>query len=477
MDKILILKKIYSVFFAFLFGSTMYSQIPCENGFAGSYPCNDYDLMAHIDLDELTASAGNDSWGWTDPEDGKEYALMGLTNGTAFIDISNPTEPVYLGKLPTHTQSSSWRDIKVYNNFAFVVSEASGHGMQVFDLTRLRNVTNAPTTFDNDAHYDGFGNAHNIIINESEPYAYAVGTSTFNGGAHIVDISDPLNPIFAGGYDGSFYTHDAQVVTYEGPDSDYTGKEIFLGSNEDEVVFVDVSDPSNPVLISTVSYSNIGYTHQGWLTEDHRYFLLGDEFDEANFGFDTKTIIFDLEDLDNPSFLFNYFGPSSAIDHNGYVHGNTFFLSNYNAGIRMVDITSIGSQDINEIGYFDTYPENDNAGFRGVWSNYPYFESGNIVVSDINRGFFLIRKSGTLNTTDFAQNNFSIFPNPAKTFVQIQTPSEAIQLIELYNLMGQKVFSQTYKNQKDVQINVESLKTGLYMLKINNSFTRKLVIN
>jgi choice-of-anchor B domain-containing protein len=432
--------------------------------------------MSQIDLNTLSASFGNDSWGWTDPQDGKEYALMGLDNGTAFIDVSNPTEPVYLGKLPTHTDSSIWRDVKVYNNYAFIVSEASGHGMQVFDLTRLRNVSNAPTIFEDDAHYDGFGRAHNIVINPEQPYAYAVGTSTYSGGAHIVDISDPLNPVLAGGYSGSFYTHDAQVVTYTGPDPDYAGREIFLGSNEDEVVFVDVTDKSNPTLISDISYTNVSYTHQGWLTEDQRYFFLGDETDELGSGFDTKTIIFDLEDLDNPIIHQEYFGPTEAIDHNGYIKGDIFYLSNYTAGIRILDISGIGNEEVNEVGFFDTYPENDGTNFNGIWSNYPYFESGNIVISDINRGFFLIRKSGTLETSDFEDQDFKIFPNPASSYVTVLNAEEDIQKIEIFNLLGQKIFSKAYQDEKQIQVNLEAFDSGLYLLKINNYFTRKLMI-
>src|SRR5690554_7509828 len=99
-----------------LTGSIIYAQTPCENGTAGSYPCDGYYLQSHISLNEMNADADNDSWGWTDPQDGKEYAIMGLDNGTAFIDISDPVNPVYLGKLPTQTSSSIWRDIKVYEN-------------------------------------------------------------------------------------------------------------------------------------------------------------------------------------------------------------------------------------------------------------------------------------------------------------------------------------------------------------------------
>lgn len=375
------------------------AQTPCVGGMAGPYPCSNYDLQSEFSLSELNAGSGNDSWGWTDPSDGKEYALVGLDNGTAFIDISNPINPVFLGKLPTHTNSSLWRDIKVYNNYAFVVSEASGHGMQVFDLTRLRTVSNPPITFTEDAHYGGFGNAHNIVINEDTGYAYGVGTNTFNGGPHFVNIQNPLNPIAAGGYSFGSYSHDGQVVTYNGPDASYQGREIYIGSNENEVVIVDVTNKANPVGISTITYPNAGYTHQGWLTEDHRYFLVGDEFDESNVGFDTRTVVMDLFDLDNPSLHFDYFGPTPAIDHNGYVKGNKFYLANYKSGIRVVDITDIANGNMSEIGFFDSYPSSNSASYDGAWNVYPYFGSGNIVISDMARGFLLV-KSSIVDTTD-----------------------------------------------------------------------------
>src|SRR5690554_7849912 len=96
----------------------------------------------------------NDIWGWTDPLTGREYAPVGLSNGTSFVDVTDPSNPVYLGRLPAHSENSLWRDIKVYADHAFVVSEAWDHGMQIFDLTRLRDVANPPATFTADAHYD-----------------------------------------------------------------------------------------------------------------------------------------------------------------------------------------------------------------------------------------------------------------------------------------------------------------------------------
>ncbi|NND61598.1 MAG: choice-of-anchor B family protein [Flavobacteriaceae bacterium] len=375
------------------------SQTPCSGGTAGVYPCDGYDLQSRVTLGTMSAGSGNDSWGWTDPQDGKEYAIMALDNGTAFVDISDPVNPVYLGKLPTHTSSSTWRDVKTYNNHAFIVSEANGHGMQVFDLTRLRNVSNPPQTFNSDAHFNNFGDAHNIVINEDTGYAYVVGSDFYNGGPYFINIQDPVNPIDEGGYSIDGYSHDAQVVTYNGPDSDHTGKEILIGSNANEVVIVDITNKAAPVPISTISYGNVGYTHQGWFTENQRYFILGDETDELDFGFNTRTIVFDFDDLDNPTIHFEYSGPTSAIDHNGYVKGNKYYLSNYRAGLRVLDITDIASGTMVEEGYFDTYPNNNNANFSGAWSVYPYFGSGNIVISDINRGLFIV-KSANLDTTD-----------------------------------------------------------------------------
>lgn len=375
--------------------NTILPQFPCENGFANGHPCSGFDLMSNIPIDVLggDGAEGNDSWGWTDPQTGKEYALIGTTTNSAFVDISDPSNPILLGTLATATVNSLWRDIKVYNDHAFIVSEAPGHGMQVFDLMRLRNVTNPPETFTADANYNGFGSAHNIVINEDSGYAYAVGSDTFSGGPHFVNIQNPTIPVAAGGYASDAYSHDAQVVTYNGPDSDYIGREILIGSNENVVVIVDVTDKANPVQISTIDYSNIGYTHQGWFTENMEYFLLGDEIDEINFGVNSRTIVFDFTDLDNPQFHMEYLGPTAAIDHNGYVVDNTFYVANYTAGLRAIDISGLNSGVMTETGFFDTYIPNDNTAFNGAWNVYPFFQSGNIVVSDIEGGLFILRPS------------------------------------------------------------------------------------
>jgi choice-of-anchor B domain-containing protein len=471
------MKKLLPVL-AIIISTISVAQTPCENGMAGQFPCNGLDLQSRITLNTFGSDRGNDSWGWTDPQDGKEYAIMGLGNGAAFVDISDPINPVYLGKLPTHTGSSTWRDIKVYNNYAFIVSDINSgrHGMQVFDLTRLRNVSNPPETFTEDAHFNGFGNCHNIVINEETGYAYAVGSDGNNGGPIFINIQDPLNPVQEGQFTGDNYSHDAQVVVYDGPDTDYTGREILFGSNEDRISIVDVTDKANPVGISNGFYGSVDYTHQGWLTDDKRYFIIGDELDESTFGFNTRTIVFDVSDLDNPEVHFEYEAATAAIDHNGYVVGDKFYLSSYRAGLRILDISDIENQNMVETKFFDTYPGSDSANFDGAWSVYPYFASGNIVISDINRGLFIVREP-LLSVNDNDIKSFSVAPNPANDVVTITSKTEPITNVEIFNLLGQRVLSANFKENLSENIDISILQAGMYVLKINSTTTKRLLIN
>ena len=372
----------------------------CENGFAGIYPCKGYDLLSRIPLEYFESVEGNDSWGWTDSFDGKEYALMGLDDGTAFVDISDPEVPLYLGKLPSATVNSSWRDIKVYEDYAFIVSEAPGHGLQVFDLSKLRSVK-TQQTFDSDLNFNEFGNAHNIAINKESGFAYVLGSKLFDGGPAFIDINSPLNPSIVGGYSFSSYTHDAQVVKYHGPDTRFKEKEILFGSNSiggenNQLIILDVTDKKNPELISSIEYSNAGYTHQGWISDDHKYFFLGDELDELKIGHRTKTRVFDIQNLENPIIHNTYYGQTASIDHNLYVKGSKIYMANYTSGMRVVDFNNISDNDFREEGYFDTYPSDNSTNFFGAWNVYPFFSSGVILISDINYGLFIVKSSNDL---------------------------------------------------------------------------------
>ncbi len=461
-------------------------MIPCIDGTAGPYPCDNYDLMSNTNTETLSGNIsgmGSDIWGWTDPSTNKEYAIVGMTNTTAFVDVSDPENPILLGRLSSHNgRTSPWRDMKVYKNFVFIVADNVGsHGMQVFDLTRLRNVTSIQN-FTADTRLTGVDSCHNIVINESEGVAYLVGCNTFSGGPTFIDISNPLNPTILGGYSTRGYSHDAQVVTYKGPDSDYTGREIYVGSNgnSDRVVILDVTDKSNVTTIASFTYPQISYAHQGWFTEDQRYFILGDETDEQGFGFNTKTLVFDFNDLDNPILSSNYFGTTKAIDHNGYVKGNEYFIANYRAGMRVLDLTNIGAptESMTEIGYFDTYPESDSAAFNGAWSIYPYFASGNIIISDIERGLFVVKQSTTLSTSNIELHNvFTLSPNPTNLNATITASNKSkIKSIEIFSILGKNLFKKLEINKKSFKLPVAGFSKGVYLVKINNSITKKLVI-
>jgi choice-of-anchor B domain-containing protein len=337
----------------------------------------------------MGGTGGNDLWGWFDGQTGKEYALMGLTNGTAFLDISDPEAPIFLGQLPTQTIDSAWRDIKVYRDHAYIVADNAGaHGMQVFDLTRLRGLA-APETFSADVVYGDFGSAHNLAINEDSGFAYAVGTNTCGRGLHMIDIRTPINPLFAGCYSIAD-THDTQCVSYQGPDTDHTGSEICVSSNENHVGIVDVTVKSAPRPLSTITYPQLGFVHQGWLTEDHRFFLLGDEDDELAFGVPTRTHVFDVSDLDVPAYIFAYEAATRTVDHNLYVLGNRVFEANYESGLRVLEIGNLANTELMEIAFFDTFPAGDGDGFAGAWSVYPYLPSGIIIVSDRTNGLFIL---------------------------------------------------------------------------------------
>lgn len=444
---------------------------------AGPFECNNLDLLSQITLATMNSVKANDSWGWTDPQDGKEYALICLNEATAFIDISDPLNPIYLGQLPGESnEHSTWRDVKTYNNFAFIVSEDIGHGMQIFDLTKLRDVSNPPVTFTKDAYYDAFGSAHNLAINEETGFAYAVGSDTFGKGPHFINIQDPLNPIPAGGYSEDDECHDAQVIVYDGPDTDYTGREILFGSNLIEMVIEDVTDKNNVITIATIIYDDLYYTHQGWLTEDRRFFLLGDEADESEIGVNSRTIIFNIEDLDNPQVHFEYEGPTSATDHNGYIKGDKFYLANNAAGLRIIDISDIENSVMEEVGFFDSFPANNQAGFNGSWSIYPYFESGNIVISDRAEGMLLVRPSGILGVPENKLETFTIFPNPTSENVTITSTTTNIETIVVSDITGKQVYSDVDSNgSSSRKISTISWAAGLYIVTINNAASYKIV--
>lgn len=390
----------------------------CTEGVSAGAACSHVEFVGRLTADELGGPGEdlNDVWGWVDPL-GVEYVLVGMEGGTAFVRIQPDGSPLFLGRLKSSDNTvtfardgvqqkhcnddacgsgSAWRDIKVYDHYAYIVSEAEGHGMQVFNLDQLASLTGSPPQeLLADSVYRGIKTAHNIFINEDTAHAYIVGYNeeTSPGGMHMLDLAAPGNPVFIANIDGDGYTHDVQCVAYKGPDSDIkSGSELCFASNEETLTVWDVTnvDPATGAgakRLARTPYPYVGYTHQGWLSENQHYFFLNDELDEQSSGVRTLLRIFDVRDVNAPKLENTYFAPTLAIDHNNYVHGRWLFQSNYLAGFRILDVKS--PKNPVEAAFFDPQPA-DSASFLGSWSNY-LFPSGLVAFTDIEDGLYIVR--------------------------------------------------------------------------------------
>jgi choice-of-anchor B domain-containing protein len=223
----------------------------------------------------------------------------------------------------------------------------------------------------------------------------------------MLDLSDPVNPEFVGCH-SDYYVHDTQCVVYRGPDVEHQGKEICFDSNGDEgtIDIVDVTDKSAPARLAREGYSGAVFTHQGWLTEDQAFFLLGDESDESAFRHGTRTYVWDVRDLDAPFVVGDYTADLLSTDHNLFIRGDLVYEANYSSGLRILRLGDLDQLELQEVGYFDTYPVHDDAGTTfGPWSVYPFFDSGIVVVSDILLGLFVLQPT--------------LVPEPALAWLQL----------------------------------------------------------
>ncbi|KDR77745.1 hypothetical protein GALMADRAFT_245854 [Galerina marginata CBS 339.88] len=386
-------------------------KTPCVDGLAAKYPCLNIDLYGFLPhFPNLGLNVwGNDIWGWTS-DDGREIALVGQGNGTSFVEVLPDGSLRNLGYLPTQTVFSIWRDIKVIDGYAYIGSEAFGHGMQIFDIRKVLNNT-IPVTYTLDnltAHFDGFGSSHNIVANEETRTVYAVGANTCRGGLVAVDVSDPSHPLALGCFEDDGYTHDAQCLVYRGPDAKYNGKPLCFGFNEDTLTITDHSDESDIRMISRSTYPKYAYSHQGWMASDrHDIILLDDELDEITDTTGTEgratTYFWNITNLEAPVIYQDYVHTAVAIDHNLYTKDGFAYHANYGSGLRVTDIRSMtggreetiaaGPGKVTTAAYFDIWPGEDELRFMGAWSVYPYFKSGFIVVNGMGNGVFSLKRT------------------------------------------------------------------------------------
>lgn len=386
-----------------------------------------YDFKTHEELGSVDGE-GSGSWGWT--HKGREFIAIGQTDGAAFAEITKGGKLVYLGRLPHQSLPVIWREIKKLGDYLIVGSEALNHGVQIFDMKKLLKVDpKKPKVFSTTDDITlwnelPIGRSHNVVANEEKGYAVAVGAQPRNdscaSGLIFINMDNPLKPYKSGCAPQDGYVHDAQCIVYRGPHKKYYGRDICYGYNEDTLTIYDVTNKKGPQAASIISrtpYVGASYTHQGWVIDPNwqTHLILDDELDEGEIdpnrtapdspaidGFPV-TYIFDITNLEKPKNTGYYKSKVRSVDHNQFVYNGLAYQSNYQAGLRVLDVSSIpwapSGKNVEEIAFFDVYPEDDNLEGGGealwdfgTWSHFT-FPSGYIVVNTIDRGAFVVKLS------------------------------------------------------------------------------------
>jgi len=312
----------------------------------------------------------NDVWGYTAPN-GDEYALLGSTTGTVVIDVTNPSNPIETGWFPW--SSSSWRDIRTYGNYAYVVTEATA-GVRVINLSNPNNPTSAGT------FGAGISNsAHNVCIDVGTGILYLPGSSA---GTPAWDLTtSPTNPTYlglAGGTGNGNYFHDLCVENGYG-----YGSMIYNG----DLRIWDASTFPPTVLSSTGTPGN--FTHNAWPNAAGTICVTTDETSGSVIKF------FDITNKSNPQPLGQFTPNSSSIPHNAFIVGNKVHCSWYTEGYRCIDFSN--PMNPVEVASYDTWP-GSSGGYNGCWGCYPFFPSGNILASDRATGLYIVRPSSAAFT-------------------------------------------------------------------------------
>jgi choice-of-anchor B domain-containing protein len=354
-----------------------------------NFPSNNVQLLSWTTLNQLAngVTSANTVEGYVSPS-GREYAIIGTSATTCFVEVTNPANPVIIANISGPT--SLWRDIQTYQTWCYCVSEG-GAGIQVINLA---NIDNGVVTLATTVNTPDTASTHTLHINKQSGFLYRCGGQGFTngpGGLRVYSLANPAAPAFVGQWTPR-YVHECQVVSYTtGP---FAGREIaFCFANNTSsgvspaVDIVDVTNKANITLVSRVTYPSSAFSHQGWLSPDRQFLYLNDELDEQNFGLGTLTRVFNVSNINAPTFVGTFGNGGTSIDHNLYTKGNRIFQSNYRSGLRIFDSTNPSAPT--EVAFFDTYPENDSPNFNGLWDNYPYLPSGIILGSDIEKGLFV----------------------------------------------------------------------------------------
>ncbi|MCG8433471.1 MAG: choice-of-anchor B family protein, partial [Gammaproteobacteria bacterium] len=382
----------------------------CIGGAAdGTFTCDKIDLLSHVALIDFSTNpnATNDIWGFVDLNTQREYAIIGLRNGAAVMDVTDPENPLEIGSVTG--EASTWRDIKVYQfydsslsrwqAYAYVTTDATTDKLIIIDLTGLPNNIrlSGRETAESSAHNVYISNVDytfGIALPGLQPILQSAGSNLSGGAFRAYDLTNPAQPVLESVSPSGGYMHDGTSLTITDSRKDTqcvnagTSCELFVDFNETSFEIWDISDINDVQLLSSSIYANTGYVHSGWWSEDKQFIFAHDETDEQQHGLKTTLRIFDVSDLTNPAPPTTWSGPTNAIDHNGYVRGNRYYMSNYTKGLTVLNITNPANPSV--IGEFDTFPVSNSSSFSGAWGVYPFLLSGNIVVSDIDSGLYVL---------------------------------------------------------------------------------------
>jgi choice-of-anchor B domain-containing protein len=384
--------------------ATLVGPAECVDGMADGHPCKGIDRIAQIPLGAFSSRPGaaNDIWGFSDLNDGREYIILGLQNGTAVIDVTDPSTPTEVGTIAG--QPTIWRDVKVYQfrdetagrwkAYAYVTADDQSpvnHGIQIVDLTNLPNSISLSATVDivdiaHNVYISNVDYSTGVAVSGLQPFVYILGSDfspgSSRGAYFVLDVTNPITPFIVQTPPvGSTYTHDATtlIITDERADVCKANPcEILIDYSEDAVDIWDLTVKGNAHILGSVSYENVSYIHSGWWTDDKRYVLIQDELDEVDppdgHSLNTTVRVLDIGDLTKPKLVATWTGPTRAIDHNGFTLRNEYYMSNYRRGLVVLDISNPAAPAAEEKLRFDTYIEDprDTAEFNGAWGTYPY---------------------------------------------------------------------------------------------------------
>ena len=325
--------------------------------------------LGYLDLVSIHNSDASDIWGYVDGS-GNEYAIVGMNNGTSIVNVTDPANLAEVFFEPG--MNSIWRDIKTWNNHAYITTEEP-QGLLIIDLSTLPGNPNLTTTYYNGPNGNQWASAHNLFIDENG-ICYIFGANRGNGGAIMLDLTiDPMNPVEVGEVD-NWYTHDGVA----------RGDTLYMGHINDGYMSIwDVSNKANPVLLGQQTTPG-NFSHNLWMSDDGDYIYTTDEITNGFIGeFDISdpTNIIELDRIQsNPGM--------DVIPHNSHFLNDYIVTSYYRDGVTVHDVSNKGNMV--EVGNFDTSPSFSGDGFNGCWGVYPWLPSGNIITSDIENGLHIL---------------------------------------------------------------------------------------